>query len=743
MALDYVGQSITRIDAENKVKGEALYPGDFNLPNQAYMKVLFAERPHAIVKSVDTSAAETFPGVIAVFTAKDVPVNEYGQYFQDQPVLCGPGSNKQYADRVRFVGDQIALVVAENEEIAAKARDLIRVEYEDLPVVDSVALSAKPDTILLHPDRGSNIISKFQIRYGDFEEAFKQADVIVEGTYDSPVQEHAYLQPEAGISYIDDEGRITVVVSGQWVHEEQKEIAHALGVPRDMVRVIYPAIGGAFGGREDISVQIILALAAMKLNERGTPRPVKIIWSREESIIGHAKRHAYTIHARWGATKDGKVIAAEHKIMADGGAYNYTSTSVLGNAVVMSTTPYEIPNVNVDGAAYYTNNIPGAAFRGFGGPQAAFAGEMQMNKLAEILNIDPVEIRLRNVLKEGSNIATGTPLPPGVTMDRVIEQCALKAGWEKTADGWSRKDKTHNEIPGKPYLKRGSGFACALKNVGFSFGFPEECWATIELFGEKSIKKAILYHAGTDVGQGAHTVFKQMAASALGISIDQVELVLQDTATSDNAGSTSASRMTLMAGNSIVGAARLALDAWNSEERPAIGKYQYTPPKTTPLDPVTGKSFPNFTYGYVAEFVEAEVDIETGQIHLTNVLCADDVGKAINPEQVRGQIEGCVVQAAGYSILENFVQQGGRPLTRTLSTYLIPTVLDIPDKVESMILEYPDPIGPWGARGMSEMPFLPMAPAIIQAVHDATGVWFDQFPLTPERVLMGIENKKK
>lgn len=736
--MSVVGQSVTRVDAVGKVTGETLYPGDINLPNQAYMKILFANRPHAIIKKLDTSKAEQYPGVLAVFTAKDVPNNEYGLIMPDQPVLCGPGSTKPFAERVRFVGDQVALVIAETEQIAAEALSLIEIEYEDLPVVTDPPKAMQDGSVLLHPDKGSNIFGRYRIRKGDVEKAFEESDVIVEGVYQTPAQEHAYLQPEAGLGYIDEEGRVTVIVGGQWTHEDQEQIAHALALPLEQVRVIYPAIGGAFGGREDMSVQIVLALAAWRLHQRGIDRPVKIIWSREESIIGHHKRHPYHIRARWGAKRDGKLLAAEVEVVADGGAYAYTSTKVLGNATLMCTGPYAIPNVKVDSYAVYTNNLPNGAFRGFGGPQGAFAAEMQMNKLAEALGMDPVEIRMRNLLDEGDLLSVGTPLPAGVSIKKVVEACAKSAGWIKGENGWYRPDGFQVRTD-RPHLKGGIGFACAFKNVGFSFGAPENCWAIVELHGNAEIEKAILYHAAAEVGQGSHTVLVQMAAEALGLPLEKVELVAADTAVTKNSGSVSASRMTFMAGNAIRGAAEKALEAWRNEERPARAEFQYRPPRTTPYDPETGKSEPNFAYGYVAEAVEVEVDVETGQVRLVNVICADDVGKAVNPQQVQGQVEGAVVQAAGYAILENFIQQDGQVLTKTLSTYLIPTILDIPEKVESIVLEYADPRGPWGARGMGEMPYLPLAPAVGAAIRNATGKWFDQFPYTPERILFGLE----
>jgi CO/xanthine dehydrogenase Mo-binding subunit len=357
--------------------------------------------------------------------------------------------------------------------------------------------------------------------------------------------------------------------------------------------------------------------------------------------------------------------------------------------------------------------------------------------------MDPVEIRTRNILREGSLLSVGTPLPPGVSMPEVVDECARSGGWQQTAQGWQRPPGETHLWPQAPAskgsnIRRGIGFACAYKNVGFSFGAPEHAWATVELHGGVEIERVVLHHAAAEVGQGVHTVFAQMVADAIGVPLEKVHMIVSDTALTDNSGSVSASRMTFMGGNSIRGACELALEKWKAEERPAVGVYKYRPPATTPYDPQTGKSEPNFAYGYVAQAVALEVDLETGHIQVLDVISADDVGRAVNPQQVQGQIEGAVVQAAGYALLENFVQKDGFVQTQHLSTYLIPTVLDVPDVVRSVILEYPDPIGPWGARGMAEMPFLPLAPAVVAALHDATGVWFHEFPLTPERVLRGL-----
>jgi len=733
----YIGQPIQRVDGKEKVTGEALYPGDINLPGQVWMKILFSQRIHAVIKRIDTADAESLSGVLGVFTAKDVPNNEYGLITPDQPVLCGPGSNKPYADHVRCLADQVALVIAETEEIASQARDLIRVEYEDLKAIFNPLDAMESSEVLVHPDRDSNIFCHYRIRNGNIETGFSESDVIVESDYQTPEQEHAYLQPEAGISFLDDAGRITVKVAGQWVHEDQEQIAHALNLPVDQIRVIYPAIGGAFGGREDMSVQIVLALASLRLHQRGIDRPIKIIWTREESIIGHHKRHPYFIHAKWGAKKDGTLTSAEVKLVADGGGYIYTSTKVLGNATLLSTGPYRIPNVSVDSYAVYTNNLPTGAFRGFGGPQALFEAETQMNKLAEKLGMDPVEFRMKNVLREGDLLSVQTPLPKGVAIREVLDRCAREAGWQETGGRWTPPVK-HSASDPKIKKKNAWGIACGYKNIGFSFGAPEKCWASVEIHGESEIERVVLHHAGAEVGQGSHTVFLQAAAEVLNIPLEKIELIASDTAYTQNSGSVSASRMTFMGGNAVKGAAEAALKKWEMEERPAIASFEYRPPATTPFDPETGKSEPNFAYGYVAIAVKAEVDTQSGQVVLKKVICVDDVGQAINPLQVKGQIEGAIVQAAGYALQENFIQDSTGVKTKTLSTYLIPTILDIPEEIQSVILEVPDKNGPWGAKGMGEMPYLCLVPAVTSAVHETTGVWFNDFPLIPERILKGL-----
>ena len=728
-----ISQAIKRIDALAKVTGEAAYPGDIDIDGQLWMRVKFSDRAHARVVSVDASRARELEGVVRVFTSRDVPVNEYGLVTKDQPVLCGPGGDKPGTDVARCYMDMVATVVAESDAIARGALDLIDITYEDLPAVFDAEAAMRPDAPQLHTDSPGNLVSRYRMRCGDMKAGWAKADVVVEGEYETTWQEHAYLQPEAGLAYIDEQDRVTVVVAGQWTHEDQEQIYHALDLPPEQVRVIYPAIGGAFGGREDMTLQIILALATWQLR-----KPIKMQWNREESILYHHKRHPIKMRAKWGATRDGRLTAISAEVIGDAGAYNYTSNKVLGNAHVCVSGPYVCDNIHIDSYAVYTNNIPSGAFRGFGGPQALLAAEGQMNRLAAALGMDPLQLRLMNCIREGSVGAFGTAFPPGVSMPQVYEACGAESYWRRDGRGW-RMDQAAQ--PPDPSKRRGRGLAGGFKNVGFSFGFPEHCWAGLELRGQVQIDQVILYHAAAEVGQGAHTILCQMAADAVGVGFEQVRLVASDTATSGSSGSASASRLTFMSGNAIRGAAELALAKWQDEERPARAEFMYRPPATTTMDPQTGESTPSFAYGYVAEAVEVEVDIETGQVQLLEVVCANDVGKVINPQQVQGQIEGAIVQAQGYALMEYLVSHEGQIKNPFLSTYLIPTSLDVPPRIKSVILEHPDPIGPWGARGMAEMPFLPLAPAIAAAIFDATGVWVDSQPFTAQKVVAALRSR--
>jgi len=744
-----IGESPIRRDAGDKVTGEAAYPADRVPEASLHAVVVFTDQPHARLVSFDVAAAESVEGVVTVVTAADVPVNEYGLTMFDQPVLIGldhTGRSDVRCDVSRWEADHLAVVVAESRIAAETGAAAVAAgaEWEPLPIVGELT-SARTDRVLVHGETApSNTYYEMAIRKGDIDAGWASADVVIEGSYELPHQEHAYLQVEAGTGWIDDEGRITVETSGQWTYEDREQIAHALDLPDDQVRVIYATIGGAFGGKEDMSLQIVLALAARKLGQLGIDRPVHCRWSREESIVGHHKRHRATIEARLGATRDGKITAVEADVWLDAGAYNYTSNKVLGNVHLLVAGAYEVPNARIDSRAVYTHSVPGGAFRGFGGPQGGFVAETQMNKLADALGIDPIELRRRNTLREGSIGITQEPLPAGVGLARVIEACAERA----PTDGELEPVAPFRSVASLPPLAagdasivRGRGFAAGMKNVGFSFGFPERCEAEIHYHGEPSDDRPIavdVFHGGAEVGQGNHAAILQMTADAAGVDLSQVRGHFSDTATSGDPGSASASRLTFMAGNSVLGAAEEAEKAWRDGQRPAIGTFRYTPPPTEMLDPVTGAGQPNFSYGYMAQVVDITVDTATGHIRVDRVVSVHDVGRAINPELVKGQIEGAVVQAHGYVLSENLVVADGRIGNPRLSQYLIPGIGDVPTKVESVILELSDPVGPWGARGVAEMPYITYAPAVIAAVHNATGVWFDSFPLTPSRVLAAL-----
>jgi CO/xanthine dehydrogenase Mo-binding subunit len=739
-----VGKAPLRLDAVDKVTGAATYPAD-RIPADALVgKVVFTDQPHARLMRLDTTAAEAVPGVVTIVTGRDVPVNEYGLTVFDQPVFISldhSGRSEVKCDVSRWEADHLALVVAESIEAADAAASAIDVEWDQLPILGDIDAALAPDAPLLHPESGhpTNSYVDYKIRKGSMDDGWAAAVAVVEATYEVPYQEHAYLQPEAGLAYVDAEDRITVEVAGQWTHEDQEQIAHALDLPVERVRVIYPAIGGAFGGREDMSLQIVLALAAQQLHELGETRAVAVRWSREESIVGHHKRHRGRVRAKWGADADGKIVAIESEAWLDAGAYNYTSNKVLGNCHLTQAGPYEVPNAHIDSHAVYTNAVPGGAFRGFGGPQGAFVSECQMNRLAEALGIDPVEIRRRNTLRNGSIGITQSPMPDGVTLPEVIDACAEESHFAEPLRSAEPFSPFASLAPATDDLLRGRGFACSYKNVGFSFGFPERCEARIVLHGPdgdgSEPESAEFFHAGADVGQGAHTAFVQMAAEATGLPIDAVRATFSDTATTGDSGSASASRLTFMAGNSILGAAEQAEKAWRDGDRPATGFFRYVPPPTEMLDPDTGICQPNFSYGYVAQAVELTVDRRTGHIVVDRVVSSHDVGRAINPALVIGQIEGGVAQAHGYTLSERLRVADGRVLNPRYSTYLIPGIGDMPTEIDAVVLELADPRGPWGARGVAEMPMMAYAPAVVAALHDATGVWFDTFPLTPDTVL--------
>ncbi len=756
-----IGAPLPRPDALDKVTGAARYPADLVRPDMLHLQVVFAGRPHARICAIDTSAALHYPGVVAVLTANDVPYNAYGLIDADQPILC--------ADRVRFEGDKVALVAAESSQAARAGAQLVAVAYEDLPVVSDPHAALAANAPLLHPQLGTNQLCHFPIRKGDAARALAEADIVLEDTFTTSWQEHAFLQPESGVAFIDERGRVVVETAGQWLHEDRRQIAQMLQVTEERVIIRYATIGGAFGGREDLSIQHLLALASWKLQ-----RPTALIWTREESIIGHHKRHPFTIHCRWGAKKDGTITAAEIELLADGGAYASTSVEVVKAATLLATGSYEIPNISADGYAVYTNNIPCGAFRGFGAPQAQFPCEVMVTRLAHALDLDPIEIRRRNIYREGSLEPTQQALPPGVSALPVLERCVEEARTrllqypqtdqrkrEHLASSPTPSDTSHSSgtmremsrgfAPGygkprqhpEPHVRRGIGIACGIKNVGYSFGYPDQSTATVEVYGAAELERAVVLVGAADVGQGTHLALRQIVAEALGLPQAQIAMICNDSSEAPSAGSASASRLTFMAGNAVKQAALAARERWNlTDDYQASATVNYHAPVTTALDPVSHSARPNYCYGYSAQAVELEVNLLTGQVQVLRVISVHDVGKAINIQQVTGQIEGCLAQALGYTLLEHFQMRDGHILTSHLGAYLLPTVLDMSIDMIPIVLELADPEGPYGARGMAEMPLVPFAPAVASAIHDATGIWLTQLPMTPERVLTAITQQR-
>ena len=505
-----VGTSVIRLDALSKTMGTAVYARDLSVPGMLHMKLVFAGRPHARIVRVDTTRALACPGVQAVFTAADVPHNLYGLMIADQPVFC----SRRRALRGRPGGRG----GRRDAGASRSGRREVIVQYEDLPVLADPEQALRPGAPVLHAEHPDNVLRTIRLRRGDADAAMAAADVVVERTYYTSYQEHAFMEPEAGLGYIDEQGRVTVHGAGQNTHDDQRQIAEALGLPLEQVRIIYGPIGGAFGGREDISVQLVLALAAWRLR-----RPVKIEWTRSESITSHHKRHPIWLHYKWGARRDGTLVAAEMDIASDAGAYASTSTSVLENFLFAATGPYNIPNVRIDGRTVYTNNISTGALRGFGAPQAAFASELQMAHLAEALGIDPVTIRLRNCLRAGR--PAGDPIARARRREPAGTDRGLRQGRRRRRNGEGLAcsppcvASPTAQAVGK---RRGFGLAISMKNAGFSFGFPEGSTARVVLYGESTIETAEVHTAAAEVGQGTHSVLAQLAAERLGIPIERV-----------------------------------------------------------------------------------------------------------------------------------------------------------------------------------------------------------------------------
>jgi selenium-dependent xanthine dehydrogenase len=747
--LKVVGHDMPRPDAQAKVTGQAIFTADLYFENMLHAKVLRSEHPHARLLEVDIAEAQTLPGVVAIITAEDVPgAKNHGLARQDWPVLA--------YDKVRYVGDAIAVVAAESESIAAEAVKLIKVKYEPLPVVSSAAEALADGAPLIH--EGGNVLEHIQLRQGDVEKGFAEADVILENEYSTPRGDHAFLEPEAAVGLIDEDGRVVVYVGSQIPFSDRAQIAASLGLAEDQVRVVQTKVGGAFGGKEDIAGQIHVALLA-----RITRRPVKLVYTRQESLIAHPKRHACVIKLKTGATKDGSLTAVEASILGDSGAYASLGPYVMTRAATHSLGPYEVPNAKVDCFAMYTNNPPAGAFRGFGAPQAHFAAETQMDILAEELGLSPFELRRRNALRVGAVTVTGQRLRESVglleTMDRVA--AAVKA---LPAAG-----------PPPPGKRRGWGVACAYKNVGLGGGVQDSAGAEVELFDDGH---AEVRAGAAELGQGLVTVLAQIVSEELGVEYDRIRHVIGDTDLTPDGGATTASRQTYITGNAARLAARRlretlgrvaseeldtapddlafssgsilgqggramllteAIRLAREEGLSLVAREIYTPPRTVPLGE---QGDMHFAFGYATQAAEVEVDIISGETKVLRVIAAHDVGSTMSPLGLEGQVEGGIVMGTGYALMEDYTMKDGRPQKTTLTKYEIPTIRDKPD-IDVLLVEDPTSEGPYGAKGAGEITSIPTAPAITNAIHRATGVRVFSLPATRDRILAGLREKEQ
>jgi CO/xanthine dehydrogenase Mo-binding subunit len=728
--LGKIGELVPRADAPPKVKGEFAYASDLQAPGMLWGHTLRSPHAHARILSLDISDALTMPGVHAVLTHDDVPGTKvYGLEFNDQPVLA--------IDRVLYFGEPVALVAAEHPEQARRAAERIVVEYEPLePVADMERALDGPDLHPEKPTRGHgyleddrpNVVRHIVIRHGD---ADAEGDVTVTGYYELGIQDQAFLGPESGLAVPDGEGGVDIYVATQWLHVDRAQVAPCLGLPLEQVRIHLAGVGGAFGGREDLSMQLHGALLALHTN-----RPVKMVYNREESFIGHVHRHPARIWCEHRATREGRLVNVRMRILLDGGAYASSSTAVASNAASFAVGPYEVPNALIESTAVYTNNPPCGAMRGFGAVQTCFATEAQMDKLAAALEIDPVELRLLNALAPGDVLPTGQTITGSLPVAECIRAAAAlepPAPEELPRDPIRLPGGAGNTTHGEG-VRRAVGFAVGFKNIAYSEGFDDYCAARVRLLADGS---AEVHCAAAEVGQGVNSVILQVARTELGL--DDVRLAPGQTATVDSAGSASASRMTWMAAGAVRDACRAALEERERQPGEEIDVERiYRHPRTTPLDPETGQitgERAHVAFAASAMKVVAEVDVDLGLTRVVWIGTAQDIGKAVNPQQVEGQIEGGTAQGLGLALMEEIQTRDGLITNASFTDYLIPTTLDMPP-VESVLIEHPEPDAPYGVKGVGEPPTVVSTAAIVSALRAATGRELNRVPVRPDDICL-------
>jgi CO/xanthine dehydrogenase Mo-binding subunit len=713
-----VGRALPRVDGDAKTRGRARYPQDRPCPADGlHAATVRAPVAAARLVAVEVDAALRARGVVRVLTAADVRgANRFGLLEPDQPVLV--------ADRICAASDVVALVVATSARAARAGARRVRLRLEPTPLLTDPERACDPDAPVVHPKRTTdaghpNVVGEARIRRGAVARAFARAAAVVEGEYRTSWVEHAFLAPEAGIAVPEADGTLTLHVATQWAEADLRQAAAALGEPLDRLRLVQDAIGGAFGGREDVSLQILLLLAA-----RATGRPVRMVWDRAESIRGHGKRHPFRIRHRLAAGRDGRLLAAEIDILADAGGYASTSRAVVANAVEQACGPYAIPAVDVRGRAVFTHNPVTGAFRGFGVNQVCFAMEQQMNKLAVALGLSAAALRQRNFVRSGARLATGSRVVAAEGLPKTLAAATARARTmplPRARDGWVH----------------GRGIASALKNVGYGFGFDDHATARVRMTSDGTVVVAI---GAAEVGQGITTVLTQIAAETLRVAPAHVRVVWEDSAAAPEAGSTSASRQTLVSGNAVRGACarlRRLVDArgprtpWPADGITASSTWHVPP--TQPL----GHPRPTrhaHTYGWSTVVADVAVEVATGRVRVRRAVVAIDAGRVINPALFRGQVEGGVVMGQGYALLERCTVRDGMPVGLRLDACNLPTAVDAVPAIEIVAIESPEPCGPFGARGVGEIAMIPIVPAITAAIQAACGAWIDAIPAVPERV---------
>ena len=756
--LRVVRQPLPRHDQAEKVAGSTRYAGDLAFASMLHARLVRSPVPSARITGRDASAALSVPGVVRVLFGEDVPHNVIWVDVPGQTVEVAAlkaSMEVLASERVRFHGEPVALVVAETEDALAEACDLVAIDYEDLPAVFEPDQALADGAPTVHAE--GNLLGEWDIDRGDVDAAFAAADVVVEGSYQTQTVDHAYLEPEAGVGWLDDDGVLNLRVATQVV-EHYRDVARILGLPEARVRVIAPYLGGGFGGKEDMTVEPYLGLAVWR-----TRRPVRMQWTRQESLLARPKRHRMRLRYRTAATSGGKLLGQQIDITADSGAYAYLSALVLLYSAVHACGPYQVSNVRLRARCAYTNNPPTSAFRGFGGMQVVFGYEAQMDLLAGELGLAPEEIRKRNALARGDVLPVGQTIETEVLLAETMDAVLGRAGGKPQASG--------------PRKAVGRGIACNLQSYGRLVWLNDSAaaWVGFQLDGSLSVRCAV-----PDVGGGQASSLAQIAAEILGVPMDRITVHFGDSALNPLAGTTTATRQLLMSGNAVYEACVLLRDGVLAAVAEATGEPvdslrlddgmvsgeasgmrlqdalvtcrkrnvpiealgTFFGPKGNPVvkNLRADRVFPDFTFG--THLCDLEVDLDTGQVELLGYVAAHDVGRAINPRSVQGQITGAVAQGLGMALLEEVVVADGVNLTAGFFQYLIPTATDVPE-IDAVVLESGEGMGPFGARGIGEPPIGPPAAAVASAIQDALGVRPASLPMTPERVLGCLNDRQQ